>query len=65
MTVPSPSRGRSSLTNAAFTLLAVAIAVYFAVKLVESVERALICIGVVVALIYVGWIIQRRRNSGW
>jgi hypothetical protein len=49
----------------AFKLLAVAIAVYFAVKLVESIERAIICIGIVVALIYVAWIIHRRHNSGW
>jgi uncharacterized membrane protein len=53
------------LIKTALTLLTAAVAVYFAVKLVESVERTLVCIGLAVALIYVGWIIQRRRSSGW
>ena len=65
MTPPNPSQWRSSLTGAAVTLLAAALAIYIAVHLIEAVELPLIVIGLVAVLSYLVWIFHRRHNSGW
>jgi|GEM_PF-3178637 len=61
---PSPSGWRSRLSGAAFTLLASAVAIYFAMRLVEAVWPVLVGVVVVVAIGYVAWVMHRRRD-GW
>jgi len=55
---------RSSLTNAAMTILGAAIALYVAVHLIEAIAPVLITLAVLVALGYAVWFFHGRRN-GW
>lgn len=64
MTTPSSSGWRRSLTGTTFTLLVTAFALYIAMRLIEAMLPVLIAVGVVVGVVYVLWIIHRRRQ-GW
>lgn len=64
MTVP-PSRWRDSAINLAWTVLAVAVMLYVAARLVVAVLPVLIVAGVVVLVGFAGWSIYRFRKSRW
>ncbi len=64
MIAPNSSGWRKSLTGTAFTLLVSAFAIYMAVRLVEAMLPVLIAVSVMMVIVYVTWIIYRRRQ-GW
>ncbi|HEV3340353.1 MAG TPA: hypothetical protein VG125_08345 [Pirellulales bacterium] len=64
MTVP-PSRWRDSAINLAWTVLAVAVMLYVAARLVVAVLPVLIVAGVVVLVGFAGWSIYQFRKSRW
>ena len=64
MTMPSSSGWRKSLTSAAFALLVSALAIHIAMRLIEAVLPVLIVVSMAVAVVYVMWMIHRRRR-GW
>jgi xanthine/uracil permease len=64
MTVP-PSRWRDSAMNLAVTVLAIAVMLYAAARLILAVLPVLIGIGVVVFVGFAGWSIYQFRKSRW
>jgi xanthine/uracil permease len=64
MTTP-PSRWRDSATNLAFTVLAIALMLYVAARLIVAVLPVLIVIGIVALLGFAGWSFYRFRKSRW
>jgi hypothetical protein len=65
MASSSPSGWRSAATNFAATALFVAIALYIAVRLLIAIAPVLIGIGVLVLILYGGWLAHRYRRSRW
>lgn len=53
------------LVRLAMAILAIAVALYLAVQLLESIAGVLIGIAVVVAASYLGWQWWVRRRSDW
>jgi len=64
MTTP-PSHWRDSALNLAMTVLAIALMLYVAARLILAVLPVLIAIAVVVLLGFVGWSIYQYRRSRW
>jgi xanthine/uracil permease len=64
MTVP-PSRWRDSALNLAVTVLAIALMLYVAARLIVAVLPVLIAVGVVGLVGFVGWSIYQFRRSRW
>lgn len=64
MTVP-PSRWRDSALNLAVTVLAIAVMLYLAARLIMAVLPVLIVAGVVVLVGFAGWSIFQFRRSRW
>lgn len=64
MTVP-PSRWRDSAMSLAWTVLAVAVMLYVAARLIVAVLPVLIVAGVVVLVGFAGWSIYQFRKSRW
>lgn len=64
MTTP-PSRWRDSAMNLAVTVLAIALMLYVAARLIAAVLPVLIGMGVVALLGFAGWSFYRFRRSRW
>jgi xanthine/uracil permease len=64
MTTP-PSRWREAAMNLAVTVLAVAVMLYIAARLIVAVLPVLIGVGLVALLGFVGWSIYQFRRSRW
>jgi hypothetical protein len=64
MTTP-PSRWRDSAVNLAVSILAIALMLYVAARLILAVLPVLIAGGVVVLIIYAGGSIYQVRKSRW
>ena len=64
MTTP-PSRWRDSAMNLAVSVLAVAVMLYIAARLIEAVLPVLIVVGVVGLVCFAGWSFYRFRQSRW
>jgi anaerobic C4-dicarboxylate transporter len=64
MTTP-PSRWRDSALNLAVTILAIALLLYAAARLIAAVLPVLIGIGVVALLIFAGWFVHQMVRSRW
>jgi hypothetical protein len=64
MTTP-PSRWRDSAMNLAVTILAIALMLYVAAKLIVAVLPVLIVVGVVGLLGFGGWAFYQFRKSRW
>ncbi len=64
MTTP-PSRWREGAMNLAVTVLAVAVMLYIAARLIVAVLPVLIGLGIVALLGFVGWSIYQFRRSRW
>ncbi len=64
MTVP-PSRWRDSAMNLAVTVLAIAVMLYIAARLILAALPVLIVSGVVVFIGFGGWSIYQFRKSRW
>ena len=60
-----PGNWRSGVSGAATTVLFAAVALYVAVRLIESVAPALIAIAGVMALVVSAIMIARYRKSHW
>ncbi len=64
MTVP-PSRWRDAALNVAGTVLAVALMLYVAARLIMAVLPVLIGIGILGLVGFTGWSIYQFRKSRW
>jgi len=64
MTTP-PSRWRDSAVNLAWTVLAVAVMLYVAARLILAVLPVLIVVGGIVVVGFAGWSFYRWRQSRW
>lgn len=64
MTAP-PSRWREGAVNLAVTVLAVAVMLYVAARLIAAVLPILIGVGVVILLGFVSWSIYQSFRSRW
>ena len=64
MTTP-PSRWREAVTNLAVTVLAVALMLYIAARLIVAVLPVLVGAGVVVIVGVLGWMVYQHRRSRW
>lgn len=64
MTTP-PSRWRDSAMNLAVSVLAIALMLYVAARLIMAVLPVLVGIGVVVLLGFAGWSLYRFRRQSW
>lgn len=64
MTTP-PSRWRDSAMNFAWTVLAVAVMLYVAARLILAVLPVLIVVGGLVLVGFCGWSIYQFRRSKW
>jgi type IV secretory pathway TrbL component len=64
MTAP-PSNWRGSAIGAAWTVLAVAVMLYVAARLILAVLPVLLIVGGVVLLGFAGWNIYQFRRSRW
>jgi len=60
-----PSRWREGAMNLAVTVLAVAVMLYIAARLIVAVLPVLIGLGLVALLGFVGWSIYQFRKSRW
>lgn len=60
-----PSRWREGAVNLAVTVLAVAVMLYVAAKLIIAVLPVLIVVGVVGLFGFAGWSIYQFRKSRW
>lgn len=65
MTGPAPSGWRDSALRWAWTVLAVALMLYVAARLILAVLPVLIVVGVVVLIGFAGWSIYQFRRSRW
>jgi hypothetical protein len=64
MTTP-PSRWRDSAMNLAVSVLAIALMLYVAARLIIAVLPVLIVAGVVVLFGFAGWSVYQFRKSRW
>lgn len=64
MTTP-PSGWRDSALRMAWTVLAIAVMLYLAARLILAVLPVLIVGGVVVLVGFVGWSVHQFRRSRW
>jgi len=64
MKSPPPSRP-DRLRGLAFTILAIALMLYIAARLIVAVLPVLVGMGVVVLLGFAGWSFYRFRQSRW
>jgi xanthine/uracil permease len=64
MTTP-PSRWRDSAMNLAVSVLAIALMLYVAARLIMAVLPVLIVVGVVVLLGFGAWSLYQFRRSRW
>lgn len=64
MTTP-PSRWRDSAMNLAWTVLAVAVMLYVAARLILAVLPVLMVVGCIVLVVFAGWSFYRWRQSRW
>jgi xanthine/uracil permease len=64
MTTP-PSHWRDSALNLAVTVLAIALMLYVAARLIVAVLPVLIAVAAVALLGFVGWSIYQYRRSRW
>jgi xanthine/uracil permease len=64
MTTP-PSRWRDSAMNLAVSVLAIALMLYVAARLIMAVLPVLIVVGVVVLLGLAAWSLYQFRKSRW
>lgn len=64
MTSP-PSRWRDSAMNLAISVLAIALMLYVAARLIEAVLPVIIVLAVVALLGFAGWSFYRFRQSRW
>lgn len=64
MTTP-PSRWREGAMNLAVTVLAVALMLYVAARLIEAILPVLIVVGVVGLIGFAGWSFYQFRRSRW
>lgn len=64
MTTP-PSHWPDKAVSFAITVLAVALMLYVAARLIEAVLPVLIGIGIVALLGFVGWSVYQFRRSRW
>jgi xanthine/uracil permease len=60
-----PSRWLDGLLRVAMTVLAIALVLYVAARLIIAVAPVLIGMGVVALLGFAGWSIYRFRQSRW
>ena len=60
---PKPLTDR--MVALAFSFLVIAMALYFAVHLLERIAWVLIGLAVVTSLAYTAWLWHRRQRSGW
>jgi hypothetical protein len=65
MTAPAPSGWRDSVLRWVWTVLAVAVMLYVAARLIEAVWPILVVVGVVVLVGFAGWRIVDFRRSKW
>jgi hypothetical protein len=65
MTGPAPPGWRDSALRWAWTVLAIALMLYVAARLIVAVLPVLIAIGVVVLVGFAGWSIYEFRRSRW
>jgi hypothetical protein len=64
MTTP-PSHWLDALLRMAFTVLAIALVLYLAAKLIEAVLPVLIGAGIAALLGFTGWSVYQFRKSRW
>ena len=64
MTVP-PSRWRDSAMNLAVTVLAIAVMLYIAARLILAVLPVLLIVGGLGLVGFVGWSVYQFRRSRW
>lgn len=64
MTTP-PSHWPDKAVSFAMTVLAVALMLYVAARLIEAVLPVLIGVGIVTALGFAGWSVYQFRRSRW
>jgi hypothetical protein len=64
MTTP-PSRWRDSALNLAVTVLAIALMLYAAARLIIAVLPVLMVVSVIVLLGFAGWSVYQFRKSRW
>jgi hypothetical protein len=60
-----PKSFADRLVALAVSGLVIAVALYFAVHLIEAIAGVLIGIAVFVGVLYLGWLWLQRRRSGW
>ena len=60
-----PSNWQTSAKRFAMTVLAVAIALYIAVQLIEAVSRVLVVLGAAAAVVYIVVAVRHHRRSRW
>jgi len=64
MTTP-PSRWRDSAVNLAVTVLAIALMLYVAARLILAVLSVLIGIAIVALLGFAGWVVYQNMRARW
>ena len=64
MTTP-PSRWRDSVLSLAVTVLAIALMLYAAARLIIAVLPVLMVVSVIVLLGFAGWSVYQFRKSRW
>jgi hypothetical protein len=62
---PPPSHWPDKAMSLAVTVLAVAVMLYIAARLIEAVLPVLIVVGVVGLVCFAGWSFYRFRQSRW
>jgi hypothetical protein len=60
-----PSRWTDRLLGVAFTLLAVAVLLYLAARLIESVWPVLVAMAIVALLVFLSWSAYQFWKSRW
>jgi Na+(H+)/acetate symporter ActP len=65
MSGDSSTNWREKGSRLAFSLLAAAVALYFAARLIEAVAPVLIVLTIAGLVLSAAWHIHRARRSGW
>jgi hypothetical protein len=65
VSTPPPSSWLDRLLGLALTVLAIAVALYIAAKLILAIWPVLIVAGVIVLIGLVGWSVYQLRKSRW